>query len=365
VRRCTILLLAGLACACPQHASEPSQIEPSTTTPMSTSAAPLPLSSPPQRELAAWRWIYFGETEHEFARGFAGMGPLAVDTIAGPCSVVARGEHESLQLCCTPHELPRWCAALEHDFVPGASLASHGELVFVADYPAIASGARIAAYRVATGSLAWTREAAAIGPQDHSEYENRVQLRIVDARLIAYGREAHGSYVEVMDPHSGALLDHALVEPPQLEWRWHDAPEPSGEVELALPEGGVCRYLAEASDRHATLECSGSTPWQLALDAEFVGRGALALSDAQVLLVSWSRIASGARARAFERTSGRLLWDLALEGIGPQEHSKYSNLVQIHVERGQLLVFGDEAHGRYAEARALESGALRCSLRWP
>lgn len=322
------------------------------------------MSSAPRSALLAWRWIHFEPTPS--ARGFADMGPLEVFTHLGVCSVVTRGEHESLQLCCTPHDQPRWCAALEHDFVPGVSLASLGELVFVADYPAISSGARLAAYRIAEGSLVWTREAKAIGPQDHSEYLNLVQLRIVDDRLVAFGREAHGSYVEVMDAQTGALLDHALVEPPQIEWRWDaNLPEPGGEVELALPEGGSCRHVADASDERATLACSGSTPWRIELDAEFVGRGALALTDTQVLLVSWSRISSGARARAFERSSGSLLWDIALEGIGPQEHSKYSNLVQIHVERDTLLVFGDEAHGRYAEARALESGALRWSLRWP
>lgn len=357
------LLLGLLACACTQHASEPApQVEPITTTPMpTTNAEPSnAMPSAPHDPTPAWRWI------HAITQGpFADIGPLEVFTSAGPCSIVARGEHESQQLCCTPQGKPRWCAALEHDFVPGVSLASLGELVFVADYPAISSGARIAAHRVESGALVWTRAAKAIGPQDHSEYYNVVQLRIVDERLVAYGSESHGSYVEVMDPQSGALLDHARVEPPQIEWRWDEVPEPSGEVELALPEGGRCRFVAESSQDRATLECSGANPWQLELDADFVGRGALALTDTQLLLVSWCRIASGAHARAFERTSGKLLWDVWLEGIGPQEHSKYSNLVQIHVERDMLIAFGNEAHGRYAEARALDSGALRWSLRWP
>lgn len=348
--------------ACTSHVGEPVAEQAPTLTPKPT---PMPTStstpSPPSAGAPAWRWIHFAAP----SQPFPDIGPLEVFAGDHACSVVARGEHEAKQVCCTQAQR-RWCVSLGEDFVPGVSLACSDDTLFVADYGAIASGARIAAHRLVDGTLLWTREALAIGPQEHSEYFNVVQLRLIEGRLIAYGDESHGAYVEVMDPSSGALLDHARVEPPKVEWQWDaSAPEPEPQIELALPEGGRCRFVGESASDRATLECSGAHPWSRELDADFVGRGALALADGLVVLVTWSRIANGARAHAFERETGELVWAREIEGIGPQDHSKYSNLVQIVVNEGLVIVHGDEAHGRYSEALALDSGALRWSIRWP
>ncbi|HLT40375.1 MAG TPA: hypothetical protein VK034_29050, partial [Enhygromyxa sp.] len=181
-----------------------------------------------------------------------------------------------------------------------------------------------------------------------------------------YGDEAHGAYVEAMNPASGELIDHATLARPQLEWRWSDAPEPEPVVELELGGGGECRF--EVHERGpAQLRCEpvGAPRWAHELDGDFVGRGALASDGQRLVLISWSRIASGARARAWTLADGAPLWDRQLEGLGPQDHSKYSNLIQLEFADRLVIVRGQESHGRYLEALELATGALRWTIAWP
>jgi hypothetical protein len=48
-----------------------------------------------------------------------------------------------------------------------------------------------------------------------------------------------------------------------------------------------------------------------------------------------------------------------VHGLGPVNHSKYRNRVQLDVRHGMLLVYGHESQGRYVEAFDLHSGEMR------
>jgi hypothetical protein len=259
-------------------------------------------------EDVAWRWIHDVEPKLIHAGSFV-------------CAFTHDDQvHDAGKVCCEGPD-KRWCATMREDFVPGIALASDGQRLFVADYPAIASGARFAAYELQSGAMVWSREAIAIGPQQHSQYSNVVQLRLIGDALIAYGDEAHGAYVETMDPATGVLREHATLDRPQVQWSWSESlPEPD---------------RAQVSDGQRLVE------------------------------VTWSRIANGARARAWALADGRLLWDREIEGIGPQDHSKYSNQIQLGLEGGLVIVRGQESHGRYVEALDVATGALRWTVSWP
>jgi hypothetical protein len=322
-----------------------------------------PTVSANENEPAAWRWIHRGGE----GGWSADIGPKSIRAGSFVCAFTHDDRaHDAGKVCC---EAPgkRWCAEMREDFVPGIALASDGQRLFIADYPAISSGARFAAHELETGAMLWSREALAIGPQGHSEYFNVVQLRRLGDVLIAYGDEAHGAYVEAMDPETGAVLEHHTLERPQVQWSWSDAePEPEAKSELALAGGGTCRF--ESDERaEATLTCApvGANAWTRELEGDFVGRGALASDGRHVVLVTWSRIANGAHARAWTLADGALGWERELEGIGPQDHSKYSNLIQLDLEDGLVIVRGLEAHGRYVEAIDVASGSLRWTVSWP
>lgn len=263
-----------------------------------------------------WRWIDRGEG------WFADIGPKTIYTGGFECRFEHDDQaHEPGSVCC---EGPtRWCVEMRERFVPGISLASDGRRLFVGDFPAISSGVRFAGYQLETGTLLWEREALAIGPQAHSEYFNVVQLRWLNGELIAYGDEAHGSYVEAMDPATGELRQHALLTRPEVEDWPTDMSEVEPTVSLQLADQGECR-LEVVERGPTTLSCqpAGTAGWSHAIEGDFVGRGALVSDGRRVVAVTWSRIASGARARAWSLSDGALLWDRTIEGLGPQSHSK-------------------------------------------
>jgi hypothetical protein len=360
-----VLLVIALLSACTSHRTRETTGEPergSEQEPPVASPTPSPTPSPSIDSPTPWRWIHRGEE----GGWSADIGPKSIHAGALTCTHQHDDRAHDVGKVCCEGAGKRWCVEMREDFVPGISLASDGQRLFVADYPAISSGARLAAYELETGSMLWTRDALAIGPQAHSEYFNVVQLRLVGERLIAYGDEAHGAYAEAMDPASGSLLEHATLEPPQVAWSWSDAPEPEPELTLALADGGECHFQA-GDDTPSRLRCTpaGASGWTQEFESDFVGRGAMVSDGQRVVVVTWCRIANGARARAWTLADGTLAWDRSIEGIGPQDHSKYSNLIQIALDGELVLVRGQESHGRYVEALELDSGALRWTVAWP
>ncbi|HVH98109.1 MAG TPA: hypothetical protein VM869_05350 [Enhygromyxa sp.] len=350
------MLTATLLSACTSHRAH----EPERDVDSGSEQEPpmVDLATPP----VPWRWIHRGGE----GGWFADIGPKTIHAGGFECSYQHDDEAHTLgQVCCEGPK--RWCVEMREAFVPGIALVSDGQRLFVADYPAISSGARFAAYTLESGAMLWSRDALAIGPQAHSEYSNVVQLRLVDGTLIAYGDEAHGAYVEVMDPATGASLHHTTREHLRVGWSWSvRAPEPEPTVTLALADGRECRFEAPEQGP-TTLSCmpDGAPAWARVVEGDFVGRGALVSDGERVVAITWSRIASGSRARAWALADGALLWDRAIEGLGPQDHSKYSNLILLGLEGELLIVRGLESHGRYVEALDVTTGALLWTVSWP
>lgn len=359
------LLCAPLLSACTSHRAVEGQGD---RDPEGEQAPPLVHSQAPAARgdsngWMAWRWIHSSGEEGGW---FADIGPKTIHAGSFECTFTHDDQtHTPGQVCCEGPK--RWCVEMRENFVPGIALASNGQRLFVADYPAISSGARLAAYELESGAALWTREAKGIGPQAHSEYFNVVQLRLIRGTLIAYGHEANGSYVEAVDPATGELREHVTLTPPEVQWRWPEpAPEPELAVSIALPGGGECQ-LESPEQGPTTIGCAsaGALAWKQAIEGDFVGRGALVSDGQRVVAVTWSRIANGARARAWALADGALLWDRPIEGIGPQSHSKYSNLIMVDLEGELVIVRGLESHGHYSEALDIATGALRWSIAWP
>jgi hypothetical protein len=82
---------------------------------------------------------------------------------------------------------------------------------------------------------------------------------------------------------------------------------------------------------------------------EFVPGAALAEDGVRLYVAEHSLIATGAHITAYDAATGAKLWSQSVQGIGPIAHSKYANRVTLAVIRGALVVFGNEAAGRYIE----------------
>ena len=59
--------------------------------------------------------------------------------------------------------------------------------------------------------------------------------------------------------------------------------------------------------------------------------------------------ASGCAIVAYNLKRREELWKTPLLGMGSVSHSMYTNRVNLNVDRDHLIVYGDEAAGRYIE----------------
>jgi hypothetical protein len=75
-----------------------------------------------------------------------------------------------------------------------------------------------------------------------------------------------------------------------------------------------------------------------------------------IYIAEFCPIRTGCSLVAFDLKNRVQLWKSWRKGIGPVMHSKYLNLVNIEVDEGAILVFGNEAQGRYIEYVDLETG---------
>jgi hypothetical protein len=84
--------------------------------------------------------------------------------------------------------------------------------LFVAEYSPISSGCSIAAVDLRSGKKLWTTYLEGIGLTGHSKYRNLVNIETDGSRVIVYGNEVHGRYVELLDIHTGKMISNQKLE---------------------------------------------------------------------------------------------------------------------------------------------------------
>jgi hypothetical protein len=268
-----------------------------------------------------------------------------------------------------------------------AALTSDGNTLFAVEFSNSSSGATAAAYDLTSGERRWRAPIHGLGPVAHSEYLNEAQIRVVGAaegaRFVdVLGWESNGRYVERLDKSTGERQvtvqwfpsgqtkrvgpEPAGPEPklPPLDaashpFKWDASPSANDatRAKVIAPGGWACSFDA-SSKPHLSFVCQGGESQRFGFDlASAGGQGAaLAADDAQVYLVRFGLITSGATVTAYDLGSGSPRWERRLVGLGPIEHSKYSNRVQLRVERDRLSVFGWEAAGKYVEVLDTRTG---------
>ncbi len=137
-----------------------------------------------------------------------------------------------------------------------------------------------------------------------------------------------------------------------IPWQWDGAPDLFARVDLAAGKHAVALKKKKVILR--------GPAWSVAI----VGRpdqtsgAALATDGARVFVAVYNRAASGCSLAAFDGATGKPLWSVGLEGIGPILHSMYSNRVEMRIISGHPTVFGNESAKRYIEQRDAATGAL-------
>lgn len=140
----------------------------------------------------------------------------------------------------------------------------------------------------------------------------------------------------------------------QVAWQWDDtAVEGSAITNDALFEVVfVDNHIAEVycADR------TGNLKWRRRVQTIVADRAVLISEQGQLFVALYAHGFTGCQVFALDGSTGQHLWDTQLEGLGSVGHGRYSNRVQMKIRDGQLLVFGDEASGRYIEGLDPASG---------
>lgn len=83
-----------------------------------------------------------------------------------------------------------------------------GDTLFIAEFNPMTTGCTVVAVDLKTGSQIWKTDLQGIGPTGHSKYLNKINIENDGKRVIVYGNEAHGKYVETLDIESGKTLSN-------------------------------------------------------------------------------------------------------------------------------------------------------------
>ncbi|MEM6989004.1 MAG: hypothetical protein AAF721_00860 [Myxococcota bacterium] len=271
---------------------------------------------------------------------------------------VAQGD----QLTVSRRGATRWSTAVGRNASDHGAAVIAGDSVYVAHFHAIATGASVAKLSLVDGSVAWDRPLFGAGPIGHSKYANNVQVEVVGDHLHIFGRESGGAYTEVVDLATGEQIAHrpAPADLVALRWKWTGDRD-----EWAFPDGpiGVPGY-GEVKLVGGRAELPGGATVRLSDHEGSMPTGAALLRDDVLFIAQGSAASSGATLHAVSRGSGDILWTRPLYGIGPTAHSEYFNALQIAEHHGVIVVYGNEANGRYLEAVDPATGESLVSKRW-
>ena len=85
------------------------------------------------------------------------------------------------------------------------NLLLNGDLLYMANYHAIATGSSLHCFNLKTGEIEWHADVLQLSV-DHSEYWNHVTLSLYKNTLIMEGNEAYGDYLQFFDATTGERL---------------------------------------------------------------------------------------------------------------------------------------------------------------
>jgi len=143
------------------------------------------------------------------------------------------------------------------------------------------------------------------------------------------------------------------MTPESIPWQWgEDAHERDRDVILNAAGGArftLSRNPAGTVTGIKRINAGEQEAWFTAVSTPFANTASLLVKGGRLYVALYSDIATGCEVMALDTESGKLLWRTRLQGLGPLHHSKYQNRVQLRFLDTWLVVFGDEAAGKYIE----------------
>ena len=87
------------------------------------------------------------------------------------------------------------------------------DIVYIAEFSYAATGCSVVAIDLKSRKPVWKTQLEGIGPTDHTEYVNLVNIETDGKRIVVNGNEGNGRYVEVLDIKTGKTLANKKLEP--------------------------------------------------------------------------------------------------------------------------------------------------------
>ncbi len=78
-------------------------------------------------------------------------------------------------------------------------------------------GCTVTAHDLSTGKLLWKTPLKALGPIEHSIYDNLINMQVYGDVLWIKGRESAGNYVEIVDRKTGRTIAHRKFKTAETE----------------------------------------------------------------------------------------------------------------------------------------------------
>jgi outer membrane protein assembly factor BamB len=106
----------------------------------------------------------------------------------------------------------RWVQTISARTTDAAALVVHRGKLYAALYSRYAAGCRVLTLDASSGHRLWETRLTGVGSVMHSKYMNRVQMRMKGKRLVVFGDESGGRYIEVLDPLSGRSIHNRRLK---------------------------------------------------------------------------------------------------------------------------------------------------------
>jgi outer membrane protein assembly factor BamB len=150
------------------------------------------------------------------------------------------------------------------------------------------------------------------------------------------------------------------MTPESIPWQWCEETHERNR-DVVLEAAGGARFTLERSSAGAVTaikrnNAEGQGAWSTAVSTPFANTASLVVEGKHLYAALYSDIATGCEVIALDAETGKLRWRMRLQGLGPLHHSKYQNRVQIRILNTWLVIFGDEAAGKYIEVLDPERG---------
>jgi hypothetical protein len=140
----------------------------------------------------------------------------------------------------------------------------------------------------------------------------------------------------------------------EAPWEWSDERATAAGAAKHLPAG----YQADVEPRGTW----GDAVIRIVKDGNIVHyfeghlHTAFAVRDDVLYYADYHPSSSGCAVVAYDLRKHKQLWKTYLKGLGPVDHSKYRNAVNLGLEKYAVCVRGKESYGNYIEYVGLRTG---------